>query len=564
MEQNLIPYAAVDCLGHGSVLVLAPHPDDEVFGCGGAILAHVAAGDPLKVIVVTDGAHGFADDKERIAHRGKREKETQKAADLLGYGEPVFWRLPDRGLQYGEPLIERIVNEIQESKAELVYAPSVMEVHPDHWIVGKATAEAVWRAEPDVKLVMYEIGVPLKPNRLLDITFSVERKCEAMNCFATQLSKQNYITHIEALNRFRTYTLPSQVQAAEAYFMVSAGELRANPLSVYVEEFNRADSSTLKAGNGNRPLVSVIIRSIDRPNLSEALQSIAIQTYPNIEVVVVNAIGPEHSLLGERCGRYPLRVCGSDKPLHRSGAANYGLDNATGEYLIFLDDDDIFLPDHVEVLMDALLSQSEARVAYAGIREETHFSDGSEGPIVIRNEPFDANKLFAENYIPMHAVLFDRTLLNEGVRFDETFEHYEDWDMWVQLALRTDFLHVNRVTGCYRNNGGCGFGIEPDCALEARAKAAFFEKWRLRWTGEQLRDVIGMLSESAYREKTEAKKLRDLVGQKEAELEWIRSSRMWKIATVVVRMLRRVRLAPAKLQRKSGNSHKVSGANAKT
>ncbi len=564
MEQHLIPYAAVDCLGHGSVLVLAPHPDDEVFGCGGAILAHVAAGDPVKVIVVTDGAHGFSDDKERIAHRGKREKETQKAADLLGYGEPVFWRLPDRGLQYGEPLIKSIANEIRESKAELVYAPSVMEIHPDHWIVAKAAAEAVWRAEPNVKLLMYEIGIPLKPNRLLDITSSAERKREAMNCFVTQLSKQNYITHIEALNRFRTYTLPPQVQAAEAYFLISAGELRANPLAVYVEEINRVDSSTLTAGNAKRPLVSVIIRSIDRPSLSEALQSVAIQTYQNIEVVVVNAIGREHSSLGEKCGRYPLRICGGDKPLRRSGAANIGLDSATGEYLIFLDDDDIFLPDHIEVLMDALLSQSEARLAYAGIREETRFSDGSEGPVVIRNEPFDANKLFAENYIPMHAVLFNRTLLNEGVRFDETFEHYEDWDMWVQMALRTDFIHVSRVTGCYRNNGGCGFGLEPDRALEARAKAAFFEKWRHRWSGEQLRDVIGMLSESVYREKTEVKKLKDLVGQKEAELERIRSSRMWKIATGVARVLRRVCLSPAKLQRRGGNSNKVSGASAKT
>ena len=60
-ENEWIPYHAVQILGTGPVLVLAPHPDDEVFGCAGAIMRHIAAGDPVTVLILTDGG-GDQDD----------------------------------------------------------------------------------------------------------------------------------------------------------------------------------------------------------------------------------------------------------------------------------------------------------------------------------------------------------------------------------------------------------------------------------------------------------------------------------------------------------------------
>ena len=55
MEMQLIPYESVRKIEGTRILVLAPHPDDEVFGCAGAIMRHVAAGDSVRVAVVTDG-----------------------------------------------------------------------------------------------------------------------------------------------------------------------------------------------------------------------------------------------------------------------------------------------------------------------------------------------------------------------------------------------------------------------------------------------------------------------------------------------------------------------------
>ena len=235
-EHQLVPYVAVRSLGSGTILVFAPHPDDETLGCGGAIMRHLEAGDTVKVIVVTDGAFGTPE--LRPGYQQTRRIETQAAAQILGYGEPVFWDLPDRGLVYEEALIERIRNAIEHCPANLVYAPSWWEIHPDHSTLSLCVAEAIRRCTRQVSLLMYEVGAPLPANRLLDITDLNDRKQAAIRCFASQLAKQAYDQHIAALNRFRTYTLPPCVQFAEAYHLVTGGELKTGSLDERFQHLN--------------------------------------------------------------------------------------------------------------------------------------------------------------------------------------------------------------------------------------------------------------------------------------------------------------------------------------
>ncbi|TCT22805.1 PIG-L deacetylase family protein [Thiobaca trueperi] len=227
-EHDFIPYAANTAMPRGRTLVLAPHPDDEVLGCGGAIMRHVAAGDPIRVIIVTDGALGLPPGTPDAALT--RQRESLCAAAVLGYGEPVFWGLPDRGLEYGEALIQRILGEMEDAGADLVYAPSWWEIHPDHLTLALATAEAVRRCPRPVQMVMYEVGAPLHPSHLLNIGDLCERKQAAMDCFTSQLAQQAYDRHIAALNVFRTYTLPAEIASAEAYRLIVRDALREDPL----------------------------------------------------------------------------------------------------------------------------------------------------------------------------------------------------------------------------------------------------------------------------------------------------------------------------------------------
>lgn len=218
LESKYIPYHADLRIGRGKTLVLAPHPDDEVLGCAGAIMRHVADGDPVGVVILTDGAFGAGDRWEAVTTT--REDESRRAATVMGYGMPEFWRLPDRGLDRHVSLVEDLSRLIARLAPDWVYAPSWWEIHPDHVALSRAIT-AVFRQESlAASLVLYEVGVPLHANRLLDITDLLERKRSALACFESQLAQQRYDSHILALNRFRTYTLPPTVEVAEAYRVI--------------------------------------------------------------------------------------------------------------------------------------------------------------------------------------------------------------------------------------------------------------------------------------------------------------------------------------------------------
>lgn len=247
--------------------------------------------------------------------------------------------------------------------------------------------------------------------------------------------------------------------------------------------------NTLHTDGRATPLVSVIVRSVGRPELARALDSVALQTYPNIEVLIVNAKGPGNQHLEKWCGGFPFRVVGTGRPLSRSCAANMGLENAKGKYLIFLDEDDYYYPQHVSTLVTSL-EESAYKAAYTGILCLTTKADGSSEEEYIFNESFDHIRLLYENYIPIHAVMFDRDFVDAGFRFDEKLDLCEDWDFWLQLTRDHDFNHVNQISAVYCIQCHSASGLWNNKELAKETSIKIYEKWRSRWTPEQLFKLI--------------------------------------------------------------------------
>lgn len=226
LEPALLPYQALPACDIRPLLVLAPHPDDEVLACGGLLALAASRGVRAQVIVLSDGGLG--------GDAATREAESLAAAQVLGGAlarqSTQFWRLPDRGLQPGALLQQRIAQAIETSRAEWVLAPSPFEIHPDHRAVCQASIAAVRErcsAGQPVQLVCCEIGQPLLPNALIDITSVAALKARALRCFASQLAQQAYDEQIMGLNRYRAYSLGPAVACAEALWFVPEAAVMA-------------------------------------------------------------------------------------------------------------------------------------------------------------------------------------------------------------------------------------------------------------------------------------------------------------------------------------------------
>lgn len=225
MENFYTPSQPGNLPAASRVLVLAPHPDDEIFGCGGTLALYQRMGAEISVHVLTDGA-GYAPEQERAEIFSCRQAETNAALALIGIPPAGFGQFRDRSLAAQAGLGDHVLGLIEQHQPDVVMAPSPWEIHPDHLAAGRALLVAVEqlvnRSGRVPGLMFYEIGAPLRADLLIDVTPVWELKRQAMAAFPSQLAHQDYARHIGALNAYRTYTLAPSVQYAEAFSYVPA------------------------------------------------------------------------------------------------------------------------------------------------------------------------------------------------------------------------------------------------------------------------------------------------------------------------------------------------------
>lgn len=228
-EEELIPYKASIFSGR-RVLVLAPHPDDEVFGCGAALADLRARGADLLVLVLTDGAGEEPDMETRRRVADLRLKESGAALALLGGGRLRTGGFRDRGLAAAGPALTEVLEAVlAEAVPDLVFSPSPVEIHPDHRAAAAALISLGERAPAgsDTALLLggatvafFELSQPIRPNFLFDCGAHWETKCRAMAAFASQNAERDYAGFVTGLNAYRRMTLPGGTIAAEGYFVI--------------------------------------------------------------------------------------------------------------------------------------------------------------------------------------------------------------------------------------------------------------------------------------------------------------------------------------------------------
>ncbi len=226
------------------------------------------------------------------------------------------------------------------------------------------------------------------------------------------------------------------------------------------------------------PLVSILVRTTpDREGwLEECLQCVIRQTYPRIELVVVEDGGDSAQARLEALRASAVLESVRYVALNKVGrckAGNRALQEATGAFLGFLDDDDLFYADHVENLARVLSASPELGGVY-GLAFQVKTLVLSSSPLryeeklhqVIHRQPFERAILWHHNFMPIQAVLFRRELYEQYGGFCGDLENLEDWNLWVRYTQSRDFMLVPKVTSLYRVPADEGKALERQQSLD--------------------------------------------------------------------------------------------------
>jgi|GEM_PF-642571 glycosyltransferase involved in cell wall biosynthesis len=200
------------------------------------------------------------------------------------------------------------------------------------------------------------------------------------------------------------------------------------------------------------PLISIIMPTKDRlPLLGRALDSVLAQTYSNWELIVVNDGGESiHAVTADRdpCDR--IRCIDFDRSQAQAVARNTALTAAKGEIICYLDDDDVYLPHHLETVVRGLSGQEHAFVYTDAVVVKERLVDGS-GEEVDRSNPYahhdySRERLLVNNYIPINTWAHKRVCVDAVGLFDRSLSCYEDWEFLLRLSERYDFHHIEKTT----------------------------------------------------------------------------------------------------------------------
>jgi LmbE family N-acetylglucosaminyl deacetylase len=225
-----------------NVLVLAPHPDDEIFGVGGTIKKLAGQGAFVAVVYFCDGAGGVPEGTNENNELKRtdpalvqiRKKEAEAAAKLLGISKQIFYSYPDGKLNSSQSAVNGVVDLLKNSEWDIIFLPSLWDNHPDHRSVGEIFYNSLKQKKVEFskkfEIWFYEIWTPLLPNRIVLINKELELKKQAIATQQSQLKTRGYNQAILALNQYRS-EMNNRAGFAEAFF--------ATKPKIYLELFKK-------------------------------------------------------------------------------------------------------------------------------------------------------------------------------------------------------------------------------------------------------------------------------------------------------------------------------------
>ena len=178
------------------VLVIAPHPDDEVIGCGGTLLKHISCGDKVLICYITSTINSKCD----------RRQEALNANRIMEVTKSVFFYMDEKAEVINDIIIEKLSEIIVDFAPEIIYVPHILERHIDHLnsnILLYYSLLKIKNSNHNIKVYCYEVWTTLVPNCVVNITDYNEKKIETLLMYQSQLNQYDYVKLVDSLGRLR-------------------------------------------------------------------------------------------------------------------------------------------------------------------------------------------------------------------------------------------------------------------------------------------------------------------------------------------------------------------------
>ncbi len=209
-----------------SMLVIAPHQDDELIGCGGSLLRQVAAGGAARVVFVQDG--GSEHEEDGLARHelvAIREAEARRVATGVGIDTPKFLAYQDLTWASVPPVAASLRAEIDSSRTDALFVPFFLDANDDHRVVSLAVAEALAAQRRTIRVFSYEVWGLCIPNTAVVTDSVVARRNELLGLYASQLSGTDYVTSTTGLNMYRSRAFGAGTcKYVEAFLEMPSGD----------------------------------------------------------------------------------------------------------------------------------------------------------------------------------------------------------------------------------------------------------------------------------------------------------------------------------------------------
>jgi glycosyltransferase involved in cell wall biosynthesis len=203
------------------------------------------------------------------------------------------------------------------------------------------------------------------------------------------------------------------------------------------------------------PLVTVVCPAYNCDRFIEpALESVLSQSYRPIEIIVVDDGSTDSTPEVVQSFREVRYIRQSNQG--PSAARNVGIVSALGEYIAFLDLDDLWTPEKLNIQLTGLLAYPKAGLSFGDMRlfwtndseELTMFQKYRLTTEYFGHENVVNNavaKLIRCNFIPTSSVVARKSALTKAGNFDEQFRKAEDWDMWLRIAMRQPIIYSTKL-----------------------------------------------------------------------------------------------------------------------